>query len=130
MFWCEKAQKTIHVLFPHKMHRPLKVTWSSLNPLIHDFVFWLCAFFDFKLWIPLMWVWLQYFIQCIHMCLYILKWSWVIFLNLLKYMNICIFIHHLVFYWFIVMWRYKLIHKPRLYTSSNTHPLVNHCFWT
>jgi len=73
-----------------------------------------------------MWVWLWYFIQCIHLCLCVLRWSWVIFLNFLKHINISVFIHLPVFHWFIIIWRCRLTHKPGLYTSYNIFSLANH----
>jgi hypothetical protein len=72
-----------------------------------------------------MWVWLRDFIQCIHLCL-ILKWSWVILFNLFKHINSGVFIHLPMFHWFIVIWRWKLMHKPRLYTSYNILALDSH----
>jgi hypothetical protein len=65
-----------------------------------------------------------------HMCLYILRWSWVIFFNVLKHINISVFIHLLVFHWFKIIWRCRLIHKPRLYTSCNIPPSASHWVWT
>ncbi len=77
-----------------------------------------------------MWVWLRYFIQRIHLCLCILRWVWVIFLSFLKHINIGVFIHLPVFHWFIVIWRCRLIQKPRLYTSCNISPSASHRLWT
>ncbi len=87
--------------------------------------FWLI-----QLWIPLMWIWLWYFIQRIHLCLCILRWSWLIFLNLFKHINIGVFNHLPVFHWFIIIWRCILIHKPKLYTLCNIPPLASHWLWT
>jgi hypothetical protein len=83
-----------------------------------------------QLWIPLMWVWLWYFTQCIHLCLYLLRRSWVIFFSFFKHINIGVFIHLPMFHLIIVIWKCKLIHKPRLYTSCNIPPLVSHRLWT
>ncbi len=41
-----KGQSMITFFFFHKMHKPLKVTWSSSKPHIHDPMFWRCALFD------------------------------------------------------------------------------------
>ncbi len=41
-----KGQSMITFFLPHIMHRPMKITWSSPNPQIHDHVFWLYALFD------------------------------------------------------------------------------------
>jgi hypothetical protein len=83
-----------------------------------------------QLWIPLMWIWLKYFIQCIHLCFCILRWSWVIFLSLLKHTNIGVFIQLPMFHWFIVIWKCKVIHKLGLYTSCNIPSLASHRPWT
>ncbi len=115
----------LHVLFLHRMHKPLKVTWSSPNPHIHDLVFWLCTLFD-----PTLDSFNVSMIMVRHPCLYILKWSWVIFFNLLKHINIGVFIHLLVFHWFIVIWKCRLIHKLRLYTTYNIPHSASHWFWT
>ncbi len=77
-----------------------------------------------------MWIWLCYFIQHIHMCLCIFRWSWVIFLSLLKHINIGVFIHLPMFHWFIIIWRCRLIHKLGLYTSCNIPPSTSHRFWS
>ncbi len=117
----------MHVL-PYIIHRPLKVTWSSPHIfMIPYFGYVPCLI---QLWIPLMWVRVCYFIQCIHLCFCILKWSWVIFLSLLKHMNINVFILLLMFHWFIIIYKCRLIHKLGLYTSSNILPLASHRLWT
>ncbi len=89
-----------------------------------------CVLCLIELWIPLMWVWLRYFTQRVHLCFYILICSWVILLSVLKHINIGVFIHLPMFYWFIKIWRCRLIHKLGLYTSCNIPPLNNHRLWT
>jgi hypothetical protein len=35
-----------------------------------------------------------------------------------------------MFHWFIIIWRCRLIHNPRLYTSCNIPPSTSHQLWT
>jgi hypothetical protein len=83
-----------------------------------------------RFWISLMWVWLWYFIQHIHMCLYIFRWFKVVFLSFIKHIDIGVFFHLLVFHWLIIIWRYRLVHKPRLYNFCIIFFLASHRFWT
>ncbi len=89
-----------------------------------NYVLWLT-----QPWIPLMWIWLWYFIQHIHLCFCILKWSYVIFLSFLNHIDTGVFFHLLIFHRFIVKWRCILIHKLGLYTSYNILSLVIHWLW-
>jgi hypothetical protein len=102
---------------------------------IHNYMSFMIPFFNYvpcliQLWISLMWIWLWYFIQHIHLCLYIFTWLEVIFLSLLKHIDIGVILDLLIFHWFIIIWRCKLVHKLGLYTSCNVPSLVSYQFWT
>ncbi len=129
MWKAQEDNPWLHVLIPQKMHRPLKVTWSSLNPHIHDPMFRLCTLFNPTLDSLDVNMIAVFHPTHSHVPLH----TQMILGNFLQFPQTH---QHWCFHpppgvpLVHSIWRCRLIHKPKLYTSYNIPPLTSHWFWT